>query len=203
MRPALPEKLRSLLLFDGAEGRTASDFNPVMSTLPPAKPVIAVDLTESASSYARRAMFCGQSAEEGSHEEFEACGNEIDKLPAPRTPSLEQLPRFPCGPDKRPLVAGGFKAATTDPAQIARFGRHNSRIACGEFRRVASAASMFSTLIPRDLGGSRRTATAFQPLVYIARRGAVCISSSSTHRVCAARGDELRRESMSARMEAM
>jgi hypothetical protein len=33
--------------------------------------------------------------------------------------SLEQLPRFPCGPDKRPLVAGGFKAATTDPAQIA------------------------------------------------------------------------------------
>src|SRR5215831_15032388 len=27
--------------------------------------------------------------------------------------SLEQLPRFPCGPDKRPLVAGGFKAATT------------------------------------------------------------------------------------------
>ena len=31
---------------------------------------------------------------------------------------LEQLPRFPCGPDKRPLVAGGFKVATTDPAQI-------------------------------------------------------------------------------------
>jgi putative DNA primase/helicase len=33
--------------------------------------------------------------------------------------SLEELPRFPCGPDKRPLVAGGFKAATIDPAQIA------------------------------------------------------------------------------------
>ena len=81
-------------------------------------------------------MFCSQSAEEGSHEELEACGNENDKFPAPRdldessalsrasaasTASLylEQLPRFPCGPDKSPLVAGGFKAATTDPAQIA------------------------------------------------------------------------------------
>src|SRR5262249_19070424 len=64
-------------------------------------------------------MFCGQSAEEGSHEEFEACGNEIDKFPTPWTLSLEQFPRFPCGPDKRPLVAAGFKVATTDPAQIA------------------------------------------------------------------------------------
>ena len=64
-----------------------------------------------------------------------ACGNENDKFSARRNPdepsalhrasaaftadlSLEQLPRFPCGPDKRPLVAGGFKVATTDPAQI-------------------------------------------------------------------------------------
>jgi hypothetical protein len=28
------------------------------------------------------------------------------------------LPVFPCGPDKRPLVAGGFKAASADPDQI-------------------------------------------------------------------------------------
>src|SRR5262249_49309416 len=64
-----------------------------------------------------------------------ACGNENDKFSARRNPdepsalhrasaaftadlSLEQLPRFPCGPDKRPLVTGGFKVATTDPAQI-------------------------------------------------------------------------------------
>ena len=33
--------------------------------------------------------------------------------------SLEELPRFPCRPDKRPLVPGGFRAATTDPARIA------------------------------------------------------------------------------------
>ena len=83
------------------------------------------------------------------------------------------------------------------------FGRHNSRIACGEFRQVPSAASMFSTSIRRDLGGSRRTATAFHPLVYIARQEADCIYFSSTHRVCAARGDGLPLESMSARMEAM
>jgi hypothetical protein len=62
---------------------------------------------------------------------------------------------------------------------------------------------MFSTSIRRDLGGLRRTDTAFQPRAYIARQGAVCIYFSSTHRVCAARGGELPRESMSARMEAM
>src|SRR5262249_50348221 len=43
-----------------------------------------------------------------------------------------------------------------------RFGGHASRTACGEFRPVSSAESMFSTSIRRDLGGSRRTATAFQ-----------------------------------------
>ena len=81
-------------------------------------------------------MFHGQSAEEGSYEEFAACGNENDKFSAPRNPdepsalhrasaaftadlSLEELPRFPCRPDKRPLIARWFKAATTDPAQIA------------------------------------------------------------------------------------
>ena len=83
-----------------------------------------------------------------------------------------------------------------------RFGGHNSRIACGEFRQVSSAASTFSTSIRRDLGGLRRTTTAFQPRVYIARQGAVCIYFSSTHRVCAARGEGLPLESMSARMEA-
>ena len=40
-------------------------------------------------------------------------------LPRNMGPCLEQLPRFPCRPDKHPLVAGGFNAATTDPAQIA------------------------------------------------------------------------------------
>jgi hypothetical protein len=30
-------------------------------------------------------------------------------------------PIFPCGPDKRPLVPGGFHAATTDPEQVARW----------------------------------------------------------------------------------
>jgi len=84
-----------------------------------------------------------------------------------------------------------------------QFGGHNSRIAYGELRQAQSAASMFSTSIRRDLGGLRRIATAFQPLVYIARQGAVCIYFSSTHRVCAARGDGLPLESMSARMEAM
>src|SRR5262245_32452087 len=83
-----------------------------------------------------------------------------------------------------------------------KFGRHNSQIACGEFRQVPSAASMFSTSIRRDSGGLRRTVTSFQPLVHIARQGAVCIYFSSTRRVCAARGDELPLESMSARMEA-
>src|SRR5262245_32948751 len=84
-----------------------------------------------------------------------------------------------------------------------RFGRHNSQIACGEFRQVPSAASMFSTSIRRGLGGSKRTAIAFQSLMYIARQGAGFIYFSSTHRACAARGDGLPLGSMSARMEAM
>ena len=116
--------------------------------------------------------------------------------------SLEQLPRFPCGPDKRPWSLVDLRQQPLILLR-SRFGRHNSRIACGEFRQVPSAASMFSTSIRRDLGGSRRTAGAFQSLVYIARQGVVCICFSSTHRVCAARGDGLPLESMSARMEAM
>ena len=116
--------------------------------------------------------------------------------------SLEELPRFPCRPDKRPLIARWFKAATTDPAQIAVWQAEFPNCLWGVPTGAISGIDVLES-IQRDLGGSRRTATSFQSLVYIARRGAVCICFSSTHRVCAAHGDGLPLESMSARMEAM
>src|SRR4051812_12323953 len=36
------------------------------------------------------------------------------------------LPGFPVGPDKRPLVDGGFHAATTDPQTIERWFRQRA-----------------------------------------------------------------------------
>jgi len=54
------------------------------------------------------------------------------------------------------------------------------------------------TAIPR----TPPTYSNIQSIGCTARRGAVCISFLSTHRVCAVRGDELPLESMSAQMEA-
>src|SRR5215831_12579563 len=84
--------------------------------------------------------------------------------------SLEELPRFPCRPDKRPLVAGGFKAATTDPAQIAVWRAQFPNCLWGVPTGAVSGIDVLAS-IRKDLGGSRRIATAFQPLVYIARQG--------------------------------
>jgi hypothetical protein len=40
------------------------------------------------------------------------------KLQAALAYAAKGKPVFPCGINKKPLVAGGFKSATTDPAQI-------------------------------------------------------------------------------------
>src|SRR6516225_11237736 len=85
--------------------------------------------------------------------------------------SLEQLPRFPCGPDKRPLVAGGFKAATTDEVQIAVWQAEFPNCLWGVPTGAISGIDVLES-IQRDLGGSRRTTIAFQSLGCIARRGA-------------------------------
>src|SRR5262245_30665341 len=113
------------------------------------------------------------------------------RVPPQQPPSLSNnYLDFLAAPTSAPWSLADLRPQPLIPLR-SRFGRHNSQIACGESRQVPSAASMFSTSIRRDLGGLRRTATAFQPRVYIARQEAVCIYFSNTHRVCAARGEGL------------
>lgn len=92
---------------------------------------------------------------------------EINSLPLPEAAlryAAAGWPVFPCGLDKRPLVAGGFKSATTDPEQIKKWWTKHPTASIGCPTGQAIGAWVLDVDVPKSADDKRNGPEALDKL---------------------------------------